>query len=96
MSRGDDLRVAPLLIARLRDSDLDVAVEAHAGLCYLSRKPRGLGASLSPLDGVAEDAGEDVRAAAIEKWRREATTQWNGWYRTVRPYDERDDLTGKR
>src|SRR5690606_37549515 len=45
LGRGRDLSLAALLIAALDDSDVDVVVEANSALCYLRRKPDGVGLS---------------------------------------------------
>jgi hypothetical protein len=91
-----DLRIAPLLIEALRDGSVDVNVEAHNALCTLSRDPAGLGLPSDPLAGLPEDAAEEQRNAALAKWREQAYRKWRDWYLTVRPYDERDDLTRLR
>ena len=91
-----DLRVAPLLIEALRDSSIDVNIEAHNALCTLSRDPRGLDLPSDPLADLPDDAAEEQQSAALAKWRDQAYRKWRDWYLTVRPYDERDDLTRLR
>ena len=91
-----DLRIAPLLVEALRDSSVDVNIEAHNALCTLSRDPEGLGLPSDPLAGLPEDAAEEQTSAALAKWRDQAYRKWRDWYLTVRPYDERDDLTKLR
>ena len=91
-----DLRVAPLLIEALRDPSVDVNIEAQNALCTLSRDPHGLDLPSDPLAGLPDDAAEEQRNAALTKWRDQAYRKWRDWYLTVRPYDERDDLTKLR
>lgn len=91
-----DLRVAPLLIEALRDPSIDVNIEAQNALCTLSRDPHGLDLPSGPLAGLPADAAEEQRNAALAKWRDQAYRKWRDWYLTVRPYDERDDLTKLR
>jgi hypothetical protein len=92
LGRGRDVRTVPLLIGALEDSDVDVVVEAHNGLCFFARKPQGIGAPLNPIEGLDEDATAEQRTAALAKWRANAVKLWKAWYLTVRPYDERHDL----
>jgi hypothetical protein len=87
------LRVAPVLIEGLNDADFDVSIEARNSLCVLSRRPRGFGLPDDVLGKLPENATEVERDAAYEKWRREDAGRWREWYQTVRPYDERDNLT---
>jgi HEAT repeat protein len=92
LGRGGDLRIASLLVRALEDPDLDVAVEAHAALCALSRKPSAFGLPDGPYADLPEDATPEQKLAAAKKWRTEATKQWQEWYVAIRPYDERDLL----
>jgi hypothetical protein len=92
LARCDDLRLAPIMIRALDDSDVDVLVEARNALCYLSRQPRGDGQKDTPLADVAEDASDEQKSQAVAKWRSAVRTHWRTWYFRVRPYDERDDL----
>lgn len=93
LGRCKDLRVAPVLIEGLNDADFDVSIEARNSLCVLSRRPRGFGLPDDVLGKLPENATEVERDAAYEKWRREDAGRWREWYQTVRPYDERDNLT---
>lgn len=72
----DDVRLVPLLIDALSDPDPNCVIEARNALRFISKK-------VNPAD-LPEDPTPAQRAAAIAKWRQ--------WYKTVRPYDERDDL----
>lgn len=76
LGRTNDIRTAPLLIEALLDPNLDCMVEARNALQYISRKSKDV-----ELPDQATDA---QRAAAVARWRK--------WYRSIRPYDERDDL----
>ncbi|MBD3673393.1 MAG: HEAT repeat domain-containing protein [Planctomycetaceae bacterium] len=91
LARGTDTTQAPVLINLIRnDPHFDVAREAYAGLCILSRRLQGVGLSLNPLKGLkADDTGREAKA---RQWRAEAAKRWEDWYLTVRPYQERDDL----
>ena len=77
LGRSDDLRLAPLLIQGLKDPDVDVYVEARNALRCLSRQVEDFGAKEEPLDAV-------TRERELVKWR--------DWYKSIRAYDERDDL----
>jgi hypothetical protein len=92
LGRSEDLRIAPLLIDALADPDIDVAIEARNALCTLSRKPEGLGLSHDPWAGLKGDATDQQRKAAADAWKSDAHRKWRQWYRSIRPYDERDDL----
>lgn len=92
LGHSGDVRNAPLLIAAFQDTSLDVLVEARNALCVLSRKPRGFGMPGHPYAGLAEDAGESERSRALVNWRTQLASRWQKWYRTVQPYDEREEL----
>ncbi len=96
LGRSRDLTVVPLLLAGLEDGDVDVVVESHNALCYLARKPLGLGSPLNPLEGLDEDATLEAKTAALRKWQEGALRDWKAWHFRVRPYDERNDLTEPR
>lgn len=89
LGRTDDLRVAPLLIAGLRDANRDAALEASLSLCVLARKPSGpdgptgLPVLIAPPEGADEEG--------IRRWAADLQAGWKMWYLEVRPYDERDD-----
>lgn len=93
LGRSRDLRLVPLLIAALNDSDVDVVVEANNALCFLSRRADGVGMNPNPLDALDEEATAEDKTAALNAWRADAVKRWRAWYLTVRPYDERHDLT---
>jgi hypothetical protein len=76
LGRSNDIRTAPLLIEALLDSDLDCMVEARNALQFLAKKSKDL--ELPDQPTAAQ------RSAAVARWRK--------WYRSIRPYDERDDL----
>ena len=92
LGRSSDLRLVPLLLKALEDSDVDVMIEARNALCWISRKPLGFGLSPSPFDGISEQAGKSQKDRAITKWRTEAVRRWRAWYLKIRRYEERDDL----
>jgi tRNA splicing ligase len=77
LGRTSDLRIAPLLIEGLNDANLDCMVEARNALNYLSKK-------VIPIE-LPDQPTDAQRKTAVAAWRK--------WYLSVRPYDERDDLT---
>jgi hypothetical protein len=89
LGRTDDVRIAPLLIAGLRDANRDAALEASLSLCVLARKPSGpegptgLAYSIVPPEGTDEEG--------LKRWAADLQAGWKVWYLEVRPYDERDD-----
>ncbi|MCC7421837.1 MAG: HEAT repeat domain-containing protein [Planctomycetaceae bacterium] len=93
LGRSRDLRLVPLLIKALDDTDVDVVVEANNALCFLSRRADGVGMNPNPLDALDEEAAAEEKTAALNAWRADAVKRWRAWYLTVRPYDERHDLT---
>lgn len=91
LGRTDDLRLARHLLQSLGDSDLGVLVEARNALCWLSRKPRGLGETDGPYDGLPEDASAEQKQAALAKWHADLVQLWGKWYLDNRPYADRGD-----
>jgi hypothetical protein len=91
LGRTNDLSLARYLVTALEDKDLDVNIEAHNALCWISRKPAGFDLLLDPLEGLPPDAGPDVKDAAIKAWRSAALKVWGTWYLKNRPYKERGD-----
>ena len=79
LGRSDDLRLAPILIYGLKDPDVDVYVEARNALRCLSRQVEDFGAKEEPLDAATRD---------------KELAKWKDWYKSIRAYDERDDLVG--
>lgn len=79
LGRSDDLRLAPILVAALKDADVDVFVEARNALRCLSRQVEDFGLKEAPLDAASRE----------REWQK-----WRDWYRSVRAYVERDDLVG--
>lgn len=92
LGRAGDLSDVPRLIQGLSDQEVDVAIEAHNGLCVLSRRPLGFGVPPDPLAGLKEDASEKERADALGQWQTAAIDAWRKWYEQVAPYEERDGL----
>jgi hypothetical protein len=66
-------------------------VEARNALCWLARRPNGLGEANDPLESVPEDASPDQRQAAITAWHAETFHNWGEWYLQNRPYEDRGD-----
>lgn len=77
LGRTNDLRMAPTLIAGLRDPDPACVVEARNALRFISKR-------------LADNEPPDESTPAQ---REKAVTHWKNWYLGVRPYDERDDLS---
>lgn len=77
LGRSDDLRLAPILLEGLKDPDIDVYVEARNALRCLSRQVEDFGSKEEPLDQAT---------------REREILKWNDWYKSIRAYDERDDL----
>ena len=91
LGRTNDLSLARFLINALEDPDVDVNIEAHNALCWISRKPAGFDLQLDPYEGLPIDAGPDIREATLKGWRSAALKSWGEWYLKNRPYKERGD-----
>ncbi len=91
LGRTDDLTLARYLVDALDDPNLDVMHEARNALCWLARKPRGLGETDGPFDGLPEDANDEQKKAAIAKWHSDLLRLWGPWYLDHRPYADRGD-----
>ncbi len=92
IGRSDDLKLVKHAIqAILEDPDTDVLIEAHAALCWFSRRPDGFGLPDNPVADLSPDVSDVDRHAAIDKWRRQAVKAWGQWYLRICPYAERDD-----
>ena len=92
LGRSDDLSLVRYAIeAILDDPDTDVLIEAHAALCWFSRRPDGFGLPDNPIASLSPDVSDEDRKAAVDKWRRQAVKAWGEWYLRVCPYEERDD-----
>jgi len=93
LGRTDDLQVAKsLLLVLKKDNNVDILVEARNSLCALSRKPRGFGFPAGPYDSLPETASDEQKRRALTEWRFSVFNRWADWYRSVRPYAERDEL----
>jgi hypothetical protein len=92
IGRSDDLTLVRHAVAALmHDPDVDVLVEAHNALCWFSRRPLGFGVPPHPLHGIAPDATDQQKAAAVQKWRQQAVQAWGRWYLEICPYADRED-----
>lgn len=91
LGRTNDLSLARHLVTALEDPEVDVNVEAHNALCWISRKPGGFDLQLDPFEGLPLDAGPDIRQATLQGWRTAALKAWGEWYLKNRPYKERGD-----
>lgn len=93
LGRTEDLTYVDKLVDALLDENLDVAVEARNALCFMARKPRGVGMSDDPFAAVPEGSTDEQRKAAAKKWQEEAHTRWAKWASEKRPYAERDRIS---
>lgn len=91
LGRSDDLSLARLLIEALDDVDVGVIIEARNALCWLARKPNGLGEAEDPLQNLPPEATEEQKKAAIAAWHAELVRKWGTWYLQNRPYADRGD-----
>jgi hypothetical protein len=91
LGRTNDLSLARYLITALEDADVDVNIEAHNALCWISRKPTGFDLQIDPFEGLPPDAGPDIRQATLKTWRSATLKAWGEWYLRNRPYKERGD-----
>ncbi len=91
LGRTNDLSLARHLITALEDPEVDVNIEAHNALCWVSRKPAGFDLQLDPFESLPFDAGPDIREATLQGWRTTALKAWGEWYLKNRPYRERGD-----
>lgn len=90
-----------VFVNALSDADIDVAVEARAALCWVSRKPLGFNdpetpAELLPEGVEASAASERQWQAAFKAWRQQVIPLWKQWHQGIRPYEERDKLDDPR
>ncbi len=92
LGRTGDLSTAGLLVEALNDSEVDVLVEARNALCWISRRPRGMGLPANPLHDLPQDANAQQRQAAVDKWKAQALSRWRTWLFSARPYNQRNDL----
>jgi hypothetical protein len=90
LGRCASVHDALVLVKALDDPDLNVVVEANNGLCWLSRRPNGVGRSIDPLADLPENASEQQRREAIQSWHTQVRRGWREWYNQVGPYSERE------
>lgn len=91
LGRTDNLSLGRHLIDALDDPDLGVVIEARNALCWLARRPNGLGEAGDPMEALAPDASDEQQAAAITTWRIDLLKRWGRWYLEHRPYSDRGD-----
>lgn len=91
LGRTDDLRLARHLIDGLSDVNSNVMMEAQNALCWLARRPRGVGLPENPEDAAPDGATPEQRQESILAWRRQALQAWGTWYLENRPYDDQAD-----
>jgi HEAT repeat protein len=81
---------ALVLVHALDDRDPSVVAEANNALCWLSRRPNGVGLPADPVAELPETASDRQKQAAFEKWQAQLHKEWWTWYDRVRSYTERD------
>lgn len=81
LGRSGDLRLAPILLKGMEETDLDAFVEARNALRCLSRRVEDFGPNEAPIDAAS---------------RQRELKKWQAWYQMVRAYEERNDLPGGR
>ncbi len=91
IGRSDDLSLARYLIAALEDTDVDVLVEAHNALCWMSRRPNAFGLADNPIAALPANATQEQKNEGVAQWRQQAVQDWGQWFLRVCPYDQRDD-----
>ncbi len=91
LGRSDDVRLARYAVAALDDPDVDVLVEAHNALCWMSRRPNAFGLAPNPLAGLPQNASDEQRQEAVATWRKQAQQKWGAWFLRICPYEQRDD-----
>ncbi len=92
LGRTGDFKLVPLMLKGLRDSNVDVNVEAEMALRYIARKPNGLGLSTNPFTDLSVDAAESDRLVAVSQWRNQAIRAWSAWYFERCSFEERGGL----
>ncbi|MDA0833956.1 MAG: hypothetical protein O2955_05440 [Planctomycetota bacterium] len=92
LGRTGDIRMAQPILQTMQENNVDVLVESNNALCWLSRRPLGVGLPDSPYDEIEEGATEVEKQEAFEAWRRQLQERWQNWYQAAQPYDERDTV----
>lgn len=97
LGRTGDFKLIPLLLDGLRDSSVDVNIEAIQALRFIARKPHGFGETLAPFASLGTEV--EIRSASPEErlrlatpWREKALRDWSSWYFSVRAFEERGGL----
>jgi len=90
LGRCSEIDDAPIFLRALEDPDVSVVVEANNALCWLSRRPQGIGLPSDPLQGLPENAAEDVKLTAVRNWRDGLRTRWREWFASVQRYRDRE------
>ncbi|MBC7967270.1 MAG: HEAT repeat domain-containing protein, partial [Fuerstia sp.] len=97
LGRTGDLKLVPLLLDGLRDSSVDVNIEAIQALRFIARKPHGFGETLAPFASLGteqqiENSSPEQRLRLATPWRDKALKDWSNWYFGVRAYEDRGGL----
>jgi hypothetical protein len=97
LGRTGDFKLIPLLLEGIRDSSVDVNIEAIQALRFISRKPQGFGETLAPFaslgtEGQIAKASPEERLRLAAPWREKALKDWSNWYFGVRPFEDRGGL----
>jgi len=94
LGRTGDLKLVPILLDGIRDSSVDVNIEAIQALRFIARKPQGFGETLAPFAALGtesqiKNASPEDRLRLATPWREKALKDWSNWYFSVRPFEER-------
>ncbi|WP_145266101.1 hypothetical protein [Calycomorphotria hydatis] len=85
---GDLSKSSKILLRGLKDDDVGVMIEAHNGLCFLSRKFDGYGLGSDPLENATSTMSRQERQNVIREWQQAAVKNWSGWFEHVASYDD--------
>lgn len=92
LGRTGDFSLVPQMLEGIKDSNVDVNIEAEMALRFIARRPNGFGMSLDPLGGLTATDPADQRLRNANNWRTKALKLWSDWYFANRPFEERDGL----
>ncbi|MEJ7592025.1 MAG: HEAT repeat domain-containing protein [Planctomycetaceae bacterium] len=97
LGRTGDFKLVPLMLDGIRDTSVDVNIEAIQALRFIARRPQGFGETLAPFAALGTE--DQIKIAAPEErlrlatpWREKALKDWSNWYFSVRPFEDRGGL----
>ncbi|MFN9970838.1 MAG: HEAT repeat domain-containing protein, partial [Phycisphaerae bacterium] len=91
LGKTGELSLVPTILKGLRDSSVDVNVEAEQALRFIARRPAGFGYPVNPLDG-AETADERTKTQKVRAWRDKAVKSWLDWYLSVQSFEDQQTV----